>query len=497
MTKKIAILVGVSNYQNTSPLPPCDNDLQLMTAIVKASGAFDDLILLDNSPISIHAKDQISNFIKKYQNDKIQEIFFYYTGHGMRYLDDFLFLFADFNKSKIEQTALRNSELDSMIKSLNPELAVKVVDACYAGTEYIKSDQDLKLILEKSQQNGFNKTYFLFSSSVNQTSIALPDFSIFTKSFAKALLNHLDKPVRYRDIMAYISDDNSVSQHQTPLFIQQANNTEVFCSVSVDLINAIKSEISIQDDSLNTQSNDKPIEATFEDRLIASVKEKSKDYCTEEEAKISLSNFVKLVQEYNWGNVISSLYEIEPKLTNDFSNVTGMSAIGKWLSGNGNLYFAEVDYVKEAYEAKERVEVEKEPGAIDHSFSRLFGTTRTIEYKPVTRYREVIAGIKHTAPSPCCSIDIHLCPKEESLSWYRVFVVYIFSKSDLTIFAKHEIEQEISWNQRITANSNAWMTTHCKLKNYAEIGQSVSRLLEDIEETIVNEVSAKFNILEI
>lgn len=489
--------MGVSNYQNASKLPPCNNDLQLMTEIVKASGDFDDWLLLGNSPLSIHAKDQISNFIRKYQNDKIKEIFFYYTGHGIRYSDDFLFLFADFNRSKLEQTALRNSELDSMIKSLNPELAVKVVDACHAGTEYIKSDQDLKIILEKSLQNGFKKTYFLFSSSANQTSIALPDFSIFTKSFATAILNHPGKQVRYRDIMAYISDDNSVFQYQTPLFIQQANNTEVFCSVSVDLINAIKSKIFIQDDGLNTHSNDKPIEATFEDRLIASVKEKSKDYCTEEEAKSSLSKFVQFIQEYNWGNVISSLYEIEPKLTNDFSNVTGMSAIGKWLSGNDNLYFAEVLYVKEAYETKERFEVEKEPGAIDHSFPRLFGTTRTIEYKPVTRYREVIAGIKHTAPSPCCSIDIHLCPKEESLSWYRVFVVYIFSKSDLAIFAKHEIEQEISWNQRRTANSNAWMTTHCKLKNYTEIGQSISRLLEDIEDTIVNEISAKFNILEI
>ena len=133
-----------------------------MTEVVSNSGKFDEQIVLNSSPVSGDAKDKISSFVRKYQKQDVDEVFFYYTGHGTRNSDDFLFLFSDFNSSKPEQTSLRNSELDSMLKSLQPELTVKVVDACQAGTEYIKSDQDLKVIFEKSSTDSFNKTYFFF-----------------------------------------------------------------------------------------------------------------------------------------------------------------------------------------------------------------------------------------------------------------------------------------------------------------------------------------------
>tara|TARA_R110002110_G_scaffold407491_1_gene628410 strand:+ start:1565 stop:1960 length:396 start_codon:yes stop_codon:yes gene_type:complete len=125
-------------------------------------------------------KKKISGFIRKNQSQDIEEVFIYYTGHGAKSGDDFLYLFSDFDSSKMEQTSLRNSEFDSMVKSLNPGLTVKMVDACQAGTEYIKSSQDLQVIFEKSSSESFNKTYFLFSSSNSEGSIALHDYSVFT-----------------------------------------------------------------------------------------------------------------------------------------------------------------------------------------------------------------------------------------------------------------------------------------------------------------------------
>ncbi|MGL5940707.1 MAG: caspase family protein [Waterburya sp.] len=228
--KKIALLIGISNYQEENKLPACEADLSLMSEILRNTEKYDELAILDCRSESDKAKEKISSFIRKYQNQEVDEIFFYYTGHGMRYSEDFLFLFSDFTTSKLEQTSLRNSELDSMLKSLNPDLAVKVVDACHSGTEYIKSDQDLEVIFQKSSTESFQKTYFLFSSSKAEYSVALKDYSVFTKSFAKSLVNYTGNSIRYRDIMAYISDDLTVKQYQTPLFIQQANNTEIFCT---------------------------------------------------------------------------------------------------------------------------------------------------------------------------------------------------------------------------------------------------------------------------
>jgi uncharacterized caspase-like protein len=127
--------------------------------------------------------------VRENEGQDIDELFFYYSGHGARRSDDFLYLFSDFNSSKTSQTSLKNSELDTMIKSLNPKLTVKVLDACQSGTEYIKSEEDLKMIFEKSSGNNFKKTYFMFSSATNQNSIADMDYSVFNKKLLRKLFH--------------------------------------------------------------------------------------------------------------------------------------------------------------------------------------------------------------------------------------------------------------------------------------------------------------------
>ncbi|MDC4276235.1 caspase family protein, partial [Acinetobacter baumannii] len=200
--KNLAILIGVADYQYINKLSPCDRDVDLISNILDISGKYQDILLLDRSPISSIAKDQIAEFVRLHQEDDIDEIFIYYTGHGARIKDDFFYLFADFNEQRLEQTSLRNSEFDAMLKSLKPKLTVKVIDACQAGTEYIKSNQELQLIFDKSSKESFNKAYFLFSSSSVESSVALQDFSVFTKSFAKSLLSVEGQNIRYRDVMA-------------------------------------------------------------------------------------------------------------------------------------------------------------------------------------------------------------------------------------------------------------------------------------------------------
>ncbi|MDC4509178.1 caspase family protein, partial [Acinetobacter baumannii] len=120
--KNLAILIGVADYQYINKLSPCDRDVDLISNILDISGKYQDILLLDRSPISSIAKDQIAEFVRLHQEDDIDEIFIYYTGHGARIKDDFFYLFADFNEQRLEQTSLRNSEFDAMLKSLKPKL---------------------------------------------------------------------------------------------------------------------------------------------------------------------------------------------------------------------------------------------------------------------------------------------------------------------------------------------------------------------------------------
>lgn len=497
MGKRIAILAGVSSYQNESDLPPCEKDLSLMAEVVSNAGKFDDWIVLNNSPVSGDAKDKISSFIRKYQKQDVSEIFFYYTGHGTRNTDDFLFLFSDYNSAKPEQTSLRNSELDSMLKSLKPELTVKVVDACQAGTEYIKSDQDLKVIFEKSSGDSFNKTYFFFSSSSTESSVASSDFSVFTKSFVESLVSYSGKEVRYRDIMAFISDDFSVSKHQTPLFIQQANNTEVFCSVSSELLASVSQKLGISSSSSKNEENGggKIAESheTYNEQIISTVKSMSMSYCKEDEAEKSLEVFVKAIEEFDWGELINGLYNVEVEKQSNYENITGIKNVAEWVSKSDEQYFAKVTYTEEEYETREKVETEEvPPGMYGGVLASLYGTKRRTEYKPVTRYRDVVDEIQLTASAPCSSLLIRLTPKEEILSWRVAFIVFIFSKSKLTMFFKMENEKEISWNKRTTQNNNQWKTMHCKLKEKDDIENTVELAVSGMCKSVSSEIIEYF-----
>lgn len=490
MGKKIALLVGISDYQNLTKLPPCEEDLSLMSELIHNTGKYDEVVVVDGSPKSDRAKEQISSFIRKYQNQELDEFFFYYTGHGIQHLEDFLFLFADFNMSKIEQTSLRNSELDSMLKSLNPELAIKVVDACQSGTQYIKSNQDLEVIFKKSSTESFKKTYFLFSSSQDESSFALEDYSVFTKSFAKSLVNYAGSSIRYRDIMAYISDDSNVGKHQTPLFIQQANNTEIFCVVNADLCNVLAAKLGFDGQVIDPEKDGTHTDADLQkdaDILIASIKAKSKEYCNEEEGQTSLISLIESSKNFDWDYLIDKLYEVKVDEKQDYSCIQDMNSIAKWLSDSDESYFAEITFIKEEYEDKEKIEIEEHPFAALAAFPR-----KRIEYKLVTKYRNVIGSIRQTAPAPCCALIISFSPKEEVLSRFKAFVVYIFSKSKLTLFYKHEMGNETSWKHSIVLNKNQWKIVHCRLKQIDEVAATVKIILESIQESIIKDFSKDF-----
>ncbi|XZV46521.1 caspase family protein [Acinetobacter baumannii] len=496
--KNLAILIGVADYQYLNKLLPCDRDIDLISNILDISGKYQDILLLDHSPISSTVKDQIAEFVRIHQEDEIDEIFIYYTGHGARIKDDFFYLFADFNEQRLEQTSLRNSEFDAMLKSLKPKLTVKVIDACQAGTEYIKSNQELQLIFDKSSKESFNKAYFLFSSSSVENSVALQDFSVFTKSFAKSLLNFEGQNIRYRDVMAYISDDPDVKKHQTPLFIQQADNTEIFLNLTEEISTFINQQIGkaqdlshadkLKEESGEVLSENGPEQPTAELLLISKIKTKSQSFCSEKEVEDSILNFGNKINEFTWTPLIKELFAIKCDFENQTVNLSSRRDIAKWIFKSQEPYFTEIIYEDEAYEVNQKVEYEE-----NNTYAAIFGRSKRVEYQPVTRYRKVIDSYRITAPRPFQSVIVKLEPTEQILSWYKVFITLIFSKSRLAVFYKYEIEKELNWNDRLIEEKNEWKSLSCGLKNLNEINDLVGNMLQDISQLIEQHIQSSID----
>ena len=88
---KIAILVGVSKYKDkdVTDLPACNNDVKLMHGILTETGKYDQIyeILSSEYVDSYDTKHKLRNIIIENEGKKIEEVLFYFSGHG-HYVDN-------------------------------------------------------------------------------------------------------------------------------------------------------------------------------------------------------------------------------------------------------------------------------------------------------------------------------------------------------------------------------------------------------------------------
>ena len=279
------------------------------------------------------------------------------------------------------------------------------------------------------------------------------------------------------------------------MFIQQADNTEIFCSVSEDLFDDIYRKVSHQlaeaEDSnkLEIDELSGTSELTKEEKLIEAIRSRGQDFCSETEAQNSLNFLIDLLTNLDFPSLVEELFEIEVSEQQYTLALTSKKSLAKWIRDNEEPYFIKMIYDQEEYETKEKVEYEESHNS---ALASILGTQKRIEYRPVTRYKDVLSDYEITAPSPSQTVIISLKPKEEVLPWFKIFFTYIFSKSKLTLFYKHEMEKETSWNNRILPDNNQWKTKHCQLKNKNNIEIMVNESFEMIVQSITDDISSGY-----
>lgn len=180
MASNAAIIISVSTYEHEqfmSHLPACQRDSDMMLRIIGGTGKYDKLLKLDNSPHSANALARLTEAIREWQELEIEEVFFYYSGHGILHEGEFLFPFTNFHPASKCTTSLPNSQLDQMLRSLAPSVAIKVIDACQAGTEYIKGSSEINEAMNTSKES-FKSLYFftlprIFKSHMSTSLLAI------------------------------------------------------------------------------------------------------------------------------------------------------------------------------------------------------------------------------------------------------------------------------------------------------------------------------------
>lgn len=226
----IAILFGNTSYLNEGDLPCCANDVAAMKALVEATGRF--------SAVHTHI-DLNGDGMRQALREAVQlgihyeEIFYYFSGHGTQIGEESYHCGTDYDGRRPNVTALSQNDLHDIVRAGNPQLLVKVIDACCAGTLLIKSDNP-----PPQPAKGF-QSVFQFASSLNsQLSIGGDPLSDFTRVFLDAATEKQSGIVFYSDLANIIRDRFAGNEEQTPHFTNQSTNRDMlvddaskFCGV--------------------------------------------------------------------------------------------------------------------------------------------------------------------------------------------------------------------------------------------------------------------------
>jgi Caspase domain len=132
MMTNLGIVVAVSDYSGeANPLPGCARDGEAIANVLRSELRFEDVLVITDDTKSGSVKARLIEFLAKHKGKEIGDLVFYFTGHGDFVGQEFYYLLTDYEQKRRKQTALENSEIDNLVRGLNPELFVKIVDACH------------------------------------------------------------------------------------------------------------------------------------------------------------------------------------------------------------------------------------------------------------------------------------------------------------------------------------------------------------------------------
>ena len=492
---KIACLLGVSKYDNCTDLPACVNDLNIMNVLIDSTGEYEQVLRIDGNQSSSKVKQQLVSFMAQFKGKDLDQVLFYFSGHGDFDGNEFNYVLRDFDPSKKKQTVIENSELDNWLRMLNPSLAVKVIDSCHSGVQYIKDPNIFHTSLTKTAES-FQSCYFLFSSQKEQSSYQNAFFSNFTHSLVKSVSRFQGTEIRFKDMMDFVSDEFAANSQQTPFFVTQATNTEIFSPIDQKLRSGLEVELAKHQSTYVGGADNTEIAEPPPTSLAERVKADALRFCSKEEVLLSIKHIQEYWQNNTYPEDVSSLYEFHCLLLTSLeSEVPRLASIGKWLSENENNYFASPTSREEDYQKKVKIPVKRRGLAATMVLSNLYG--QEYETKTVTRTREIITGFRLTQDVDKPAIRITAAPKFENLSWHDCHIAYVFSKTQIQLFYLFSTFRESNWEQRSRQPDDTWRMLTEDFKSSDGVDPALHKISGAFVEHIMAPVRARFALKDV
>lgn len=413
----IAILIGVSDYKTESPLPACSADVAELSTLLLATKKWDEIFCITTNTDSSSLKDSVRSFFAKYQNQNVDEVFVYFSGHGVFHSDDALLCCSDFDYKRPSTTSISNSELDDLLRSVSPAVAVKVIDACQSGSPYIKEvGAGFEKALRTSRLNSF---ICMASSRQDQSSYASASGSDFTTKWIEAALGKSDGDLLYRDIQAALADAFVSNPDQTPFFVVQGTGLEVFASVTEEMRRLSK-----------RRTAGAPAEKAVDiaEKVQAAVTRLEAAYVSQPQAIGAVSAAGSQVAEASVSDeIVKRFYEKSVTTDGKLSTLPRSRSVAEFADEQGwvKKYFVKINRANQVFRVpRDRIGISV----------GLLGK-RLGDEDFVTETRLVPAGLEATEQLPFEVIEVRYEPKAQALKGFAVHIGLVHSLTEVMVLA--------------------------------------------------------------
>ncbi|MEX8547495.1 MAG: caspase family protein [Mucilaginibacter sp.] len=466
----VAIVIGVSEYTDIqNNLPGCKKDAEIIHNILIKTGKYDSILYINEKLSSAKVKEKPTNFISENKGNEINELIFYFTGHGEFQNNEFYYILSDFNDAKRKQTSLQNDEVDSLIKTLNPDLVVKIIDACQSGKAYIK-EADIVVKYFNKTLDKFNNCYFLNSSLKDQSSLQTDIISDFTLSFIKSIKEHDSSEIRYKDIIDYISDEFENNPIQTPFFVSQADYTEKFCVLNLGLKEYLV--------SLDFTNKNDIIQKSESLTIIEKIRKQAAEYYSKEQAIELINEIKKEVSSFTCSEDLKDIYNLEIIFSENYDEIIDANAIGKWLDENPHDFFAKSIF--------SRVRKDRHTNPFGILASSIF-TQNDVEYESIR------AGFDLEIEVPYKTIIFDLDSNFPNIDSNTCRIIYLLSKRQIRFFYFITNFETKNWDERTINKRIEWFYSEHLINDTTGIIDGVKKIYNLLETKSRKEIDEKFN----
>ncbi len=258
---RVAIIIGIENYQNVPRAKFAENDSRLFYEFATnalAVPAKQIQLIYGKEATRAKILKVFKNWLKSFKNNPDLEVFVFYSGHGISEADgsDAYFLPIDGDPALLKDTAISRKRLLKDLANVKAKSSILFLDTCYSGVtrsgETLIADLRPLVIKPTGWQGLGPKVSILSASSQNEISTSLNErkHGLFSYFLMRALNGDADKgtsgnqdgAITLKEIADYVGPNvsriaSSRGQKQTPQLMGSGQTVLTHQSTSNLIIN--------------------------------------------------------------------------------------------------------------------------------------------------------------------------------------------------------------------------------------------------------------------